>query len=104
MLSKEILIEADMSSQISINFSLIALPEPEVKKEPIRDGDVVIGNDPLEVPRQLKHGVEVLLAIEELNPNGPLNDLIYPAAEAGYYKIRQKIEDHYSVVLRHSSI
>jgi hypothetical protein len=104
MLGKEILIEADMSSQISIDFRLLALPKPKVIEEPIRDGDVVIGNDPLEVPRQMKHGLKVLLAIEELNRNVPLNDLIYPAAEAGYYKIRQKIEDHYSIDLRHSSI
>jgi hypothetical protein len=73
-------------------------------KEPIRDGDVAIGDDPLEVPRQLKHGLRVLLAIEELNPNGPLNDLIYPAAEAGYYKIQQKIKGFNSIVLRYSSI
>lgn len=93
-----------MSSQSSFNYSLFALPTPKVLKEPIRDGDVAIGDAPLEVPRQLKHGLKVLLAIEKLNPNVPLNGLIYPAAEAGYYKIQQEIKGLHSIVLRNSSI
>ncbi len=90
--------------QLSIDYELLALPRPQVTNDQIRKGDVVIGEEPLEVPRQLKHGVEVLWAIEELNREGPLSDLIYPKVEVGYTQIYDEIKDLRGLTLARSSI
>lgn len=92
------------AQQIPFAFNLLALPEPKVLEDQIRDGDLSIGDDALSVPRQLKHGMQVLGAIEGLNRSASLNGLIYPPVTVGYTQIQKNLKELYGIVLAHSSI
>jgi hypothetical protein len=92
------------SQQLPLNFHFLALPEPEVTKDRIRDGDVEIGDDALAVPGLLTHGKAVLEAIEQLGGYVLLNELIYAPVTAGYTDIEKRIRARHSLVPKHSGI
>ena len=91
------------SQQLAIDFDLRALPRPLVTEDDIDEDDVEIAVDVLAIPKKLRHGLEVLQAIERLS--GPaLTEQIHRPAKIGYTAIRKVIREHHGIWLRSSSI
>jgi hypothetical protein len=68
--------------QLAFDLELVALPQPEVTHTKILNSDLQIGNQPLQIANQLKHGLVVLAAFQALSLD-MLTPQIYASVRIG---------------------